>query len=540
MKRWLYSLLAMMPAVVMSQNVSTPDQLYGDLFHQVQMQRIFPDGKTFVDCTPKRPVKDIMYDYGLQKGPNMNLKKFVEENFELPKPPQLTYITQEKDVVMHIKNLWNVLKRDADKPVPGSSLLPLPNPYIVPGGRFGEIYYWDSYFTMLGLKESGEVETIQHMVDNFAYLINTYGHIPNGNRSYYLSRSQPPFFALMVELLAGIKGKDTYKQYIEPLQKEYTYWMRGAGDLKPGEAKLCVVKLPNGDVLNRYWDESDAPRQESYREDVLTADEYASEKMATMRFASKEAEEAMRQQLRIEAWHHLRAGAASGIDFSSRWFTNPQQLHTIRTTDFIPPDLNALLYQLETVLGRAFQLSGNQAKSTAFYKKASSRAALIDKYCWNKKLGYYCDYDVPNAQVMDVVTPAGMYPFCVLPTAGLKTKIASAANTLRSNLLKPGGIVTTTVHNGQQWDAPNGWAPLQWMSIWGLDRNGEKALAKDIAQRWVKLNVDVFNRTGKMLEKYNVEDTHLESGGGEYPTQDGFGWSNGVLLALMKKYSINQ
>jgi alpha,alpha-trehalase len=98
--------------------------------------------------------------------------------------------------------------------------------------------------------------------------------------------------------------------------------------------------------------------------------------------------------------------------------------------------------------------------------------------------------------------------------------------------------VTTTVHNGQQWDAPNGWAPLQWMSIWGLDRNGEKALAKDIAERWVKLNVDVFSRTGKMLEKYNVEDTHLESGGGEYPTQDGFGWSNGVLLALMKKYDL--
>ena len=127
---------------------------------------------------------------------DFSLKKFAEENFEMPASQQLNYVTREKDVVAHIQSLWAVLKRNPDKPIDGSSLLPLPNPYIVPGGRFREVYYWDSYFTMLGLKESGEIKTIEDMVNNFAFMINTYGHIPNGNRSYYLSRSQPPFFAL--------------------------------------------------------------------------------------------------------------------------------------------------------------------------------------------------------------------------------------------------------------------------------------------------------------------------------------------------------
>ena len=202
MKKSISTLIAVLTGLIICAQ-ATPDKIYGQLFIDVQMQKIFPDGKTFVDCTPKRKPADIMYDYGLAKGAGFDLKRFVLDNFNLPPaPPAFNYVVQEKDVVNHIKNLWGNLKREADKASPlggglegaGSSLLPLPNPYIVPGGRFREVYYWDSYFTMLGLKESGETETIRNMIDNFAYLINTYGHIPNGNRSYYLSRSQPPFF----------------------------------------------------------------------------------------------------------------------------------------------------------------------------------------------------------------------------------------------------------------------------------------------------------------------------------------------------------
>ena len=235
-----FFLLLRLPA----QTVQTPAEIYGELFTDVQMRHVFPDSKTFADCTPKRDPKQIVKDYlAMKKDIRFKLDEFVTGNFDLPKAPQLNYITQEKDVVMHIKNLWNVLRRDADSSVNGSSLLALPNPYIVPGGRFGEIYYWDSYFTMLGLKESGRADMIENMVKNFAYLINTYGHIPNGNRSYYISRSQPPFFSLMVELLASIKGDKVYLDYLPAMEKEYKFWMEGADKIKPGEVHRRIVKL---------------------------------------------------------------------------------------------------------------------------------------------------------------------------------------------------------------------------------------------------------------------------------------------------------
>ena len=306
----------------------TPDKIYGDLFIDVQMQKVFPDGKTFVDCIPKRKPTDIMYDYGLQKGPNFNLKKFVEDNFEIPQAVAANYKSDtSEDIVTHIKKLWVVLKRNPDKEVEGSSLLPLPNPYIVPGGRFREVYYWDSYFTMLGLKESGEIKIIQDMVSNFAYLIETYGHIPNGNRTYYLGRSQPPFFSCMVELLAGIQGDSIYQKFLPAMEKEYEFWMDGADKLKDGDAYRRVVRLKNGDLLNRYWDDSMVPRQESWREDYMTAEKSGRNK--------------------IEMYKHLRAGAESGIDFSSRWFTDHKSIGTIQTTDILPVDLNSLMYHME-------------------------------------------------------------------------------------------------------------------------------------------------------------------------------------------------
>ena len=513
---------------VWGQKVNTPDLVYGQLFHDVQMAKVFPDGKTFVDCIPKRNPKDIMYDYGLIKGPKMDLKKFVEDNFDLPHTPQLNYITQEKDVVMHIKNLWGVLKREADVLVTGegpggshnSSLLPLPNSYIVPGGRFREIYYWDSYFTMLGLRESGETGMIENMIKNFAFLIDTYGHIPNGNRSYYLSRSQPPFFALMVELLAGIKGDSIYQQFLPQLEKEYAFWMMGEAKLKPGQSAARVVKLKDGTLLNRYWDDNATPRQESYREDIETAEKSGRNK--------------------AEIYRHLRAGAESGFDFSSRWFKEEKNIGSIQTTDLIPVDLNCLMYKLELVISRGKLINRDEILSNEFRKKADLRRKAIDKYCWNKTLKYYTDYNQKSAKQSPIVTLAGMYPFCVFQGKPdyLSLLARQAAEQIRSKLLQPGGVTTTGNSTGQQWDAPNGWAPLQWMTIWGLDRCGQRELARDIAQRWIKLNNDVFLRTGKLMEKYNVADTKLEAGGGEYAGQDGFGWTNGVLLALIKNYGM--
>ncbi|HEV2354468.1 MAG TPA: trehalase family glycosidase, partial [Puia sp.] len=250
-----------------------PDKIYGRLFVDVQMGQVFADGKTFVDCVPKRKPADIVADYETQRGTGgFDLKKFVLDNFDLPANPAEAYKTNmTEDVVEHIKSLWPVLTRNPDKYVEGSSLLPLPNPYIVPGGRFREIYYWDSYFTMLGLKESGDTGIIDDMVKNFAFLIDNYGHIPNGNRTYYLGRSQPPFFSVMVSLLASLKGDSIYQEFLPEMVKEYDFWMDGADRVRPGQAYRRVVRLKGDDILNRYFDDETVPRQESWREDVLTA-----------------------------------------------------------------------------------------------------------------------------------------------------------------------------------------------------------------------------------------------------------------------------
>jgi len=525
MKKFTTILLAFIVVFNISaqQEVKTPAEVFGELFTDVQMRHVFPDSKTFPDCTPKRDPKEIVKDYLAMKNNSsirFKLDEFVLANFDLPKPPQSNYTTSEKDVVEHIKNLWNVLKRDADTAVNGSSLLPLPYSYIVPGGRFGEIYYWDSYFTMLGLKESGRVDMIENMVKNFAYLIDTYGHIPNGNRSYYISRSQPPFFSLMVELLASIKGDEICTTYLPEMEKEYDFFMEGADKLKPGEAHRRVVKLKDGTVLNRYWDDAATPRPEGFKEDVAVAERSG---------RSKE-----------EMYRNLRAGAESGIDFSNRWFDDKKNLTTIEVIDFVAVDENALMLHLEQMIAKAKKLKNDITGSERMMQKASRRQAAIDKYCWNKQFNYYTDYNFKKHRQSDVVTPAGMYPFCLMKkTAVLNQKCTLAVATLKKRLLRQGGIAATEKNTNQQWDAPNGWAPLEWMTIWGLTRCGQPDLARDIATRWVKLNVEVFKGTGKLMEKYNVVDTNLSGGGGEYPGQDGFGWTNGVLLTLINKYQLH-
>lgn len=497
-----------------AQPVATPDKIYGQLFTDVQMNRIFRDNKTFVDCIPKRNPNEIVSDYlKMKNDPRLrfSLQLFVEENFIIPDTSRSTYVTSEKNIEEHIKNLWPVLKRKSDSAMAGSSLLPLPDSYIVPGGRFREIYYWDSYFTMLGLKESNEYQLIESMVNNFAYLLNEYGHIPNGNRSYYLSRSQPPFFSMMIDLLAEIKGKEIYALYQPALEKEYNYWMDKTDSTKH------VVKMPDGSLLNRYWDQLSIPRQESYYEDVVTAKKFSPERQSLL-------------------YKDLRSAAESGWDFSSRWFKNSRSLETIQTTSLVPVDLNCLLYHLEQALATSFALTGNNVKASYFSKIAELRKKAIEKYCWSSLNNWYVDYNISLKKQSASLTLAGMYPFFF--SMSDQTKFKKASTVLKKKFLKYGGVVTTLIQTGQQWDAPNGWAPLQWITIVGLDNYGEKIVSKNIAERWYALNKKVFDQTGKLMEKYDVVNANKPGGGGEYPSQDGFGWTNGVLLALIHKYNL--
>ncbi len=171
-----------------------PSLALDDLFHDIQMAGIFPDSKTLVDCRPLSAPQDILSDYHQLKdeGP-VDLEAFVNQHFEIPVNASEGPVQSKDNMVEHLNSLWVTLTRTPDEKNNTSSLLPLPYPYVVPGGRFREIYYWDSYFTMLGLLESQEDSLVVNMIRNFGYLIDTYGFIPNGNRSYYLGRSQPPF-----------------------------------------------------------------------------------------------------------------------------------------------------------------------------------------------------------------------------------------------------------------------------------------------------------------------------------------------------------
>lgn len=471
------------------------------LFNAVQTGGVFLDSKTFCDCIPKDDLVTIKNKY-LEESvlSNFDIKKFVATHFVLPEKIASTVVSNTNESVeAHIHQLWPVLLRKPDTKINGS-LLALPYEYIVPGGRFGEIYYWDSYFTMLGLKEAGNISLIEGMAKNFAHLINAVGYIPNGNRTYYIGRSQPPFFALIVKLLAGIKGDNVYVNYLPALQKEYDFWMLG-------DHKLEIEK---GSILNRYWDANSTPRPEAYKEDIELAKESDQPKETVFR--------------------NIRAAAESGWDFSTRWFKDANLFSTIHTTDIVPVDLNALMFLFEEVLESAYLVKGEKEKAQALAIAKEKRKKLITQYCWNEIQNTFCDFDSVSKTTKETISLAMMFPlYANIATPDQAVKVIKV---LEENLLFDGGVVTTTNTSGQQWDSPNGWAPLQWITVIALKNYGFDKLANTIVERWLQLNRQVFARTGKMMEKYNVVNTSLEAGGGEYEGQDGFGWTNGVFLAM--------
>ena len=498
----------------MKQSIHPPDEIYGELFRDVELNRIFDDSKTFVDAIPKKAPELILANYREKKHSGLNgsgLKTFIEENFILPGKANSHYRTSEKNIINHIENLWIVLQRKSDVGIHGSSLLPLPYEYIVPGGRFREIYYWDSYFTMLGLKESRLYDLMESMVRNFVHLIEIYGHMPNGNRTYYLSRSQPPVLSLMIDLLAEVKGEQVYSQYYKAIETEYQYWMDESKNTKH------LVKMPDGSTLNRYYDQEGVPRAEMYAEDVSTASKVNDEK-------------------RTALYRNIRSAAESGWDFSSRWLKDGMNLHTIQTTNIIPVDLNCLLFHMEVTLGKIYEQLNDFVLAFKYKEKAEKRKAAILKYCWSRKDHWFVDYLIKEKKQSKELTIAGMFPFYF--QLGEDKKMKLALPVLKEKFVKEGGVVTSLIQSGQQWDAPNGWAPMQWVTVNALEYYKHNEVAKDIAIRWVNLNKRIFDATGKLEEKYDVVDANKRGSGGEYPSQDGFGWTNGVLLALIKKYNL--
>ena len=193
------------------------------------------------------------------------------------------------------------------------------------------------------------------------------------------------------------------------------------------------------------------------------------------------------------------------------------------------------MWNLEGLLAKACRQKGDSAGETQWLLKQKQRQELIQFYCWNEETGFFHDYQFIRGRQTSCLTLAGMFPLWMGMASS--EQALRVAQHLSEKFLQPGGLMTTLCWTQQQWDAPNGWAPLQYISIRGLERNGFHELASEIALRWISLNRDVFHRTGKMMEKYNVVNTELEAGGGEYAGQDGFGWTNGVFLVLANEYA---
>ncbi|HXR95868.1 MAG TPA: alpha,alpha-trehalase TreF [Rhizomicrobium sp.] len=516
----VFSLLLVRPGASLAAP-APPSVAFGALYRAVEMSGMFPDQKSFADAIPDAAPKTIMAEYGKAKArPGFDLKAFIAAHFKpAPRVAPALHRQAGQSVSLYIARMWNVLERRPDPPQDHSSLLPLHHHYVVPGGRFSEIYYWDSYFTMLGLIQDGRRDLARDMLANIADLIREYGHMPNGNRSYYLSRSQPPFFSAMVELMAAQDGEQVYHTYLPELSAEYEYWMASADGLRPGTASRRVVRLKDGTLLNRYWDDRAAPRDESYRQDVETAQR-----------AGRPVREMYRQ---------LRATSESGWDFSSRWLSDGSRLSTVHTTDFAPVDLNVLMQHLETVLARAYRTNGDAREASLFAARAQSRETAIRRLMWNEQAGLFTDYLWRDERQSPALTLAAVFPLyfhLATPEQARKT-----AATLRAKFLMPGGLAPTLKNTGQQWDNPNGWAPLEYLAIEGLKSYGDTALAAEIAKRWMEENIGSFAASGLLLEKYNVArlpKAHQASpgGGGEYALQVGFGWTNGVLAKLMADY----
>jgi alpha,alpha-trehalase len=351
------------------------------------------------------------------------------------------------------------------------------------------------------------------MVDNFAHLINTIGFIPNGNRNYYLTRSQPPFFSMIVRELEEYDSLAA-SHYLDAMVKEYNFWMAGSDSVKnPGDAVQHVVMMSNGTVMNRYYDKGDSPRPEAYKEDHALAIKVGGDEK--------------------KIYRDIRSAAESGWDFSSRWFKDGKTMETIHTTELIPVDLNCLLAHLEKMIARGYTQKGNTELASQFTKRADARRRAVLTFHWDADKNFFFDYDFVAGKRADVKSLAGMYPFFL--EIASKDLGAKAAQVIEKEFLQQGGLVTTLTDTDQQWDAPNGWAPLQWLTYKGLKNYQIDKLADEIRARWLRQNIRVYEATGKMMEKYNVMDTTLIAGGGEYPNQDGFGWTNGVALVFIQE-----
>lgn len=395
------------------------------------------------------------------------------------------------------------------------TLLYVPELMIVPGARFRESYYWDSYWILKGLQACGMLGTAEGILENFISLVSEFGFVPNGGRLYYTDRSQPPLLTQMVADHVAATQNTTFLAYaIALLDIEYDFWM----------STSTVSVGPY--TLNQYVSRSGMPRPEGYVEDVATASGlYTSNGRACL-------------------FSELASAAASGWDFSGRWLADGFSLQQACIRSLAPVDLNAIMYLNEVTLANMHTTLGQSQAAARYAAAAAARLQAIEALMWNEGAGVYVDYNVTASAQM----PPTWYASTIVPlwARAFDTGNATRAQRIVDSLLAskalslPGGIPTSTLYTGQQWDMPNAWAPLQHMAIVGLNALGTTqatTLAESLATLWVSSNLAAYNANGKQLfEKYDALNFGSIGGGGEYTVQTGFGWTNGVLLDLLRMY----
>ncbi|KAM9659370.1 trehalase [Trichechus inunguis] len=546
-KTWVLCLLLLLAMGLGSQEALPPPcdsqiYCYGDLLHQVQMAKLFLDDKEFVDMPLSMAPDQVLLSFEeLSKAhnysiPRQQLQNFLAKHFQAARqelepwtpgdwkdsPQFLQKISDTKlrAWAEQLHQLWKELGKKMKPEVLSHpelfSLIYSQHPFIVPGGRFAEFYYWDSYWVMEGLLLSEMPETVKGMLQNFLDLVQSYGHIPNGGRVYYLQRSQPPLLTLMMDRYVTHTNDIAFlRENIGTLALELNFWTE--------KRSVNVSSGGKSYVLNRYYVPYGGPRPESYSKDAELAD--------TLPEGDREA-----------LWAELKAGAESGWDFSSRWFSgspNTNSLSSTRTSKVVPVDLNAFLCQAEELMSNFYSRLGNDSEAAEYRNLRAQRLTALTAVLWDEEKGAWFDYDLENGKNPE------FYPTNLSPLwAGCFSDPAIADKALKyledSQILTyKYGIPTSLQESGQQWDFPNAWAPLQDLVIRGLAKLPSpraQEVAFQLAQNWIRTNFDVYSKKSAMYEKYDISNGGQPGGGGEYEVQEGFGWTNGVALMLLDRY----
>ena len=514
----------------------------GNLLRTVQMARIFNDSKTFVDMRLQKDASEVLQAFKAlpPNVSNMQVAEFVSKNFHpeghdlegwtppdwIEKPEMIGKVKDLnlRDFASKLNGLWRKLGRnisdEARRSPDRSSLIVVSNPFIVPGGRFREYYYWDSYWVINGLLICEMRDTARGMIDNFIELVKTFGFVPNGGRIYYTNRSQPPFLIPIVDLYLNYTGDIEYvKSILDTLEKEYSFWRQN---------RTVEVEISSGQKYNLsiYAANMDTPRPESYFEDVHTAQGVPDDVKPTL-------------------YQDIASAAESGWDFSTRWFnrtsTGQGSLSSTKTRQIVPTDLNSVLYYCEKLLMKFSSLAGNTHKVNMYERYGEARRDAIQAVLWDNETGLWLDYDRQLKKKRQSFYASSVVALWAGVHQGDVSQEMDVFRTLqRLKVLDyPGGFPTSLFPSGQQWDFPNAWPPLQHILIAGFAQSSDKELkdeALKFAQKWITTNYKAWRSAGHMFEKFNVSVQGTPGGGGEYSIQVGFGWTNGVVLDLLNRY----